>query len=70
MPMPLRCQKLFSGGSRTSHDTVRRVVEEFYNAMPRLSYLFVAAAESLLKINNNFELMEIGGAFVYVKNRG
>jgi chemotaxis methyl-accepting protein methylase len=46
------------------------MVEEFYNAMPRLSYLFVAAAESLLKINNNFELMEIGGAFVYVKNRG
>ena len=30
-------------------------------------YLFVGAAESLLKLGTGFDLMDIGGAFVYVK---
>ena len=36
--------------------------------MPIPGYLFVGAAESLLKFTNKLELQEIGGAFVYVKN--
>jgi len=35
--------------------------------MPDSTYLFVAAAESLLKVTTDFELKDIGGAFVYVK---
>ncbi len=46
---------------------IRRVVAKFYAAMPKPAYLFVAAAESLLKFTTDFELMEINGAFVYVK---
>jgi chemotaxis protein methyltransferase CheR len=35
--------------------------------MPAPGYLFVAASESLLRLTTDFELKEIGGAFVYVK---
>jgi len=47
--------------------TIRRVVRMFYEQMPVPGYLFVAAAESLLKITTDFSLAEIGGAFVYTK---
>ncbi|HPC85510.1 MAG TPA: protein-glutamate O-methyltransferase CheR [Smithellaceae bacterium] len=47
--------------------TIRRVVKMFYERMPVPGYLFVAASESLLKLTTDFELQEIGGAFVYVK---
>ena len=50
-----------------SPDAVRRVVEQFARAMPSPGYLCVGAAESLLKIATQFELEEVGGAFVYVK---
>jgi len=50
--------------------TIRKVVRMFYERMPTPGYLFVAAAESLLKITADFELCEIGGAFVYVKKGG
>jgi chemotaxis protein methyltransferase CheR len=32
-------------------------------------FLYVGAAESLLKATDEFELEEIGGAFVYVKRK-
>jgi chemotaxis protein methyltransferase CheR len=35
--------------------------------MPSPGYLFVGAAESLLKLTTDFELKEIGDAFCYVK---
>jgi chemotaxis protein methyltransferase CheR len=35
--------------------------------MPAPGYLFVAASESLLRLTTGVELMEIDGAFVYVK---
>ncbi len=47
--------------------TIRRVVKMFYERMSAPGFLFVAASESLLRITTDFELQEIGGAFVYVK---
>jgi chemotaxis protein methyltransferase CheR len=50
-----------------SSDRIRQVVEQFADAMPSPGYLFVGAAESLLRVTGRFELEEIGGAFAYVK---
>lgn len=50
-----------------SDDAIRTVIGVFAEAMPRPGYLFLGAAESLLKYNTRFRLEEIGGAFVYVK---
>jgi chemotaxis protein methyltransferase CheR len=50
-----------------SPHTIRQVVHHFHERMPSPGYLFVAAAESLLRVTQDFELQEIGGAFVYVK---
>jgi chemotaxis protein methyltransferase CheR len=47
--------------------TVARVVRQFADRMPRPGHLFVGASESLLRTATEFELDEIGGAFVYVK---
>jgi chemotaxis protein methyltransferase CheR len=46
---------------------VRKTVSLFAQHMPAPGYLFVAAAESLLRLTTDFEFQEIGGAFVYVK---
>ncbi|MCX6033010.1 MAG: protein-glutamate O-methyltransferase CheR [Chloroflexi bacterium] len=51
-----------------SDQAIRRTVRLFAHYMPAPGYLCVAAAESLLKVTTDFELQEIGGAFVYVKN--
>jgi chemotaxis protein methyltransferase CheR len=40
----------------------------FAQAMPPRAYLCVGASESLLKLRTGFDLEEIGGAFVYVKD--
>lgn len=50
-----------------SPDAIRKTVGTFFDNMRIPGYLFVAAAESLLKITTAFKLREIGGAFVYVK---
>ncbi|HEY9660410.1 MAG TPA: CheR family methyltransferase, partial [Allocoleopsis sp.] len=50
-----------------AEDIIRKVVQHFYTQMPSPGYLFLGASESLLKLNTDFELREIGGAFVYVK---
>lgn len=47
---------------------IRQVVQHFYTQMPSPGYLFLGASESLLKLSTDFELQEIGGAFVYVKS--
>jgi chemotaxis protein methyltransferase CheR len=49
--------------------TIRRVVKVYEECMLEPGYLFVGAAESLLKFSTRFGLEEIGGAFVYVKGR-
>jgi chemotaxis protein methyltransferase CheR len=50
-----------------SQDGVKRVVDTFADYMPTPAYLCVGASESLLRATDRFELEEIGGAFMYVK---
>jgi chemotaxis protein methyltransferase CheR len=52
-----------------SPEAVRRVVDLFARNMFVPAFLFVGAAESLLKVTDDFELEEIGNAFVYVKRK-
>lgn len=51
-----------------SPDAIRRTIASFANGMPSGGYLFVGASESLLKLTTQFELSEIGDAFVYLRN--
>ncbi|HEY7058770.1 MAG TPA: protein-glutamate O-methyltransferase CheR [Vicinamibacterales bacterium] len=69
MPFPAQvpivfCRNVFIYFSEPG---VRRVVERFATAMSTPGYLCVGASESLLKVTTRFELQEIAGAFVYVK---
>jgi len=50
-----------------SDQTISRTVRSFAAHMRPPAYLFVAAAESLLKLTTEFELQEVGSAFVYVR---
>ena len=50
-----------------SENAIRQTVRAFYERMRTPGYLFVGVAESLLKTNTDFQLRQIGGAFVYVK---
>ena len=50
-----------------SEHAIRAVVKTFAECMPTPGYLFVGAAESLLKFTSEFQLRQIEGAFVYVK---
>ena len=46
---------------------VREVAINLARFMPSPAYLCVGAAESLLKAGAGFDLQELGGAYVYVK---
>jgi len=48
--------------------TIKRVLISFSGRVPSQGHLFVGASESLLRLTDQFELQEIGGAFVYVRN--
>ncbi|HZR21400.1 MAG TPA: protein-glutamate O-methyltransferase CheR [Verrucomicrobiae bacterium] len=50
-----------------SHETIRRTIRSFAARMPANGYLFVGTTESLLKLTTDFELQEIGPAFVYAR---
>ena len=50
-----------------SPDAIRQVLRVFAERMPAPAHLFVGASESLLRVTTDFELEELGGAFVYVK---
>ena len=52
-----------------SADTIRRIVRVFAERMPTPGYLCVGASESLLRATTDFDLEEIGSAFVYVKRK-
>jgi chemotaxis protein methyltransferase CheR len=52
-----------------SDHSIRRTLEAFARSMPDPAYLCVGASESLLRLGTRFELQEIGGAFMYVKDR-
>lgn len=51
-----------------SDDMIRKTVRMFAQRMPNPGYLFIAAAESLLRLTTQLQFQEIGGAFVYVKS--
>jgi chemotaxis protein methyltransferase CheR len=48
-----------------SNDMIRRVVKTFADHIRGPAYLFVGVSESLLKVSNDFELLNVGEAFVY-----
>jgi chemotaxis protein methyltransferase CheR len=50
-----------------SEDAIRRVVRSFAKFIRFPGYLFIGAAESLLRLSTDFTLTEIDDAFVYVK---
>ncbi|HYE32966.1 MAG TPA: protein-glutamate O-methyltransferase CheR [Methylomirabilota bacterium] len=51
-----------------SAHAIRQTVATFARRMPSGGHLFVGASESLLRLTSDFELREIGDAFVYVRN--
>jgi chemotaxis protein methyltransferase CheR len=51
-----------------SERSIRRALGVFERLMPSPGYLCVAAAESLLRRTTAFDLREIGGAFMYVRD--
>jgi len=53
-----------------SEQSIRRAVGVFERDMPVPGYLCVGASESLLRRTVTFELQDVGGAFMYVKNGG
>ncbi len=48
-----------------SSEMIRRVVRTFADYIIEPAYLFVGISESLIKVSNDFELTDIGSAFVY-----
>jgi len=52
-----------------SFDAIRKVVDTFAETMSVPAFLFAGAAESLLKVTDDFELEEIGDCFAYVKRK-
>jgi chemotaxis protein methyltransferase CheR len=52
-----------------SPDAIRRTVSGFAERMGSRGHLFIGSSESLLRITEDFELEELGDAFVYIKKR-
>jgi chemotaxis protein methyltransferase CheR len=52
-----------------SKETIRRVVRLIAEFIKPPGYLFTGVSESLLKISNDFELTDIGNAFVYRRSK-
>ena len=50
-----------------SENAINRAVRSFARFIRPPGYLFVGAAESLLRVTNEFTLTEIDNAFVYLK---
>ena len=50
-----------------SENAIRRAVHSFARFIRAPGYLFVGAAESLLRVSTDFTLTEVDDAFVYVK---
>jgi chemotaxis protein methyltransferase CheR len=50
-------------------ETVKTVIQKFYNVLAPGGYLFLGHSESLWQISDEFELEEIFGVFLYRKNR-
>ena len=50
-----------------SPEAIKRTVGTLAANMPDLGHLFIGASESLLRLTTEFELRELGNAFVYVR---
>jgi chemotaxis protein methyltransferase CheR len=50
-----------------SADSIKQVIQSFAGKVPGGGHLFVGASESLLKLTHDFELQELGQAFVYLR---
>lgn len=50
-----------------SESAIKEAVDDFYYQLLSPGYLFVGISESLFRINNRFELKELGKTFVYKK---
>ena len=50
-----------------SDDAIRRVVHTFAESMPTPGYVFLGAAESLVRLTSELRLEEVANSFVYVK---
>jgi chemotaxis protein methyltransferase CheR len=50
-----------------SEGAIKRVVDTFARSMLTPGYLCVGTAESLLRLTDDFDLEQVGGAFMYVK---
>jgi chemotaxis protein methyltransferase CheR len=50
-----------------SPDSIRRTVSMFAERMGGEGHLFVGSSESLLRLTTEFELTELGDAFVYLR---
>ena len=51
-----------------SAEAIERTLRQFFDGLSAPGHLFVGVSESLLRYVHDFELQEIGRAFVYVKN--
>lgn len=56
------CRNVFIYFSPVS---IKRVISSFARRIPAGGHLFIGASESLLKVTDEFELQELGDAFVY-----
>ena len=52
-----------------SDETIGRVARTLASGMPDEGVLFLGASESLTRLDTEFALVELGGAFAYVKGR-
>jgi len=50
-----------------SDQSIKKLVEMFYEAMPDEAYLFIGVSESLLRLQTRFNLADAGNAYVYKK---
>ena len=53
-----------------SDETIAKVARQFADAMPDDAHLCLGASESLTRISTAFELVEVGGAFMYTRGPG
>ena len=50
-------------------ETVKTIIQKFYNLLTPGGYLFVGHSESLWQISDDFDLEEVSGVFVYCKEK-
>ena len=50
-----------------SPNSIKRVIGSFARRVPGGGHLFIGSSESLLKLTDDFELQELGPAFVYAR---